>query len=118
MPQQQKVVRMLRLLGERGERDHGRLTTVGELTAREQEVIRALAENLESEGVAERLGINVEEERSSVTSIFGKLGRVPGCRPSPSRRATVSSSSPTYARWSREFSTPVTDVGATRAQLV
>ncbi len=74
MPQQQKVVRMLRLLGERGERDHGRLTTVGELTAREQEVIRALAEGLDSEGVAERLGINVEEERSSVTSIFGKLG--------------------------------------------
>jgi DNA-binding NarL/FixJ family response regulator len=74
MPQQQKVVRVLRLLGERGGRDHETLTTVGELTSREQEVIRALAEGLDSEGVAERLGINVEEERSSVTSTFGKLG--------------------------------------------
>jgi DNA-binding NarL/FixJ family response regulator len=74
MPQQQKVVRVLRLLGERGGRDHETLTTVGELTSREQEVIRALAQGLDSEGVAERLGINVEEERSSVTSTFGKLG--------------------------------------------
>jgi DNA-binding NarL/FixJ family response regulator len=74
MPQQQKVVRVLRRLGERGDRDHETLTAVGELTSREQEVIRALAEGLDSEGVAERLGINVEEERSSVTSTFGKLG--------------------------------------------
>jgi DNA-binding NarL/FixJ family response regulator len=74
MPQQQKVVRVLRLLGERGDRDHETLTTVGELTSRGQEVIRALAEGLDSEGVAERLGINFEEERSSVTSTFGKLG--------------------------------------------
>jgi len=74
MPEQQKVVRVLRLLSKRGDRDRETLTAVGELTSREQGVIRALAEGLDSEGVAEKLGITIEEERSSVTSIFGKLG--------------------------------------------
>ena len=74
MPEQQKVVRVLRLLGKRGDRDRETLTAVGELTSREQGVIRALAEGLDSEGVAEKLGLTIEEERSSVTSIFGKLG--------------------------------------------
>jgi DNA-binding NarL/FixJ family response regulator len=74
IPQQQKVVRVLRLLGERGDREREQLTAVGELTSREREVIQALAEGLDSEGVAEKLGISIDEERSSVTSIFGKLG--------------------------------------------
>src|SRR5215208_123289 len=60
--EQQNVVRVLRLLSKRGDRDRETLTAVGELTSREQGVIRALAEGLDSEGVAEKLGITIEEE--------------------------------------------------------
>jgi DNA-binding NarL/FixJ family response regulator len=37
-------------------------------------VLRALAEGLDSEGIAERLGITVEEERAQVAGVLGKLG--------------------------------------------
>jgi DNA-binding NarL/FixJ family response regulator len=47
---------------------------VGRITPREREVIRALAEGLDSEGIAERLGITVEEERAHVAGVLVKLG--------------------------------------------
>jgi DNA-binding NarL/FixJ family response regulator len=73
MPLQKEVVEMLRTAVLHGGQDHeARLGP--ELTPRETEVLKALVEGLDGEGVAERLGIALEEERNHVGSILEKLG--------------------------------------------
>jgi DNA-binding NarL/FixJ family response regulator len=44
------------------------------LTPREVEVLRALAEGLDSVGIADRLHIALRTERNHMSSILGKLG--------------------------------------------
>jgi len=47
---------------------------VGELTAREIEVLRLLAEGVANKEIAERLGISDHTVKFHISSIFGKLG--------------------------------------------
>jgi DNA-binding NarL/FixJ family response regulator len=74
MPQQEEVVRLLRLFGEQPDPSRGTPTAVESLTPRESEVLQALAEGLDSEGIVKKLGITTEEEQASVSSILDKLG--------------------------------------------
>lgn len=73
MPRQKEVAEVLRTIAWH-DRRHGFSTTDSDLTAREIEVLRALAEGLDGQGVAQKLGITLEDERVLVSSIFDKLG--------------------------------------------
>jgi DNA-binding NarL/FixJ family response regulator len=74
LPSQQEVVDALRSADLQRDPDSDAQLAVGGITPREREVLRALAEGLDSEGIAERLGITVEEERAQVAGVLGKLG--------------------------------------------
>jgi DNA-binding NarL/FixJ family response regulator len=74
LPSQQKVVDALRSADLQRDPDSDAQLAVGRITPREREVLRALAEGLDSEGIAERLGITVEEERTHVAAVLVKLG--------------------------------------------
>jgi DNA-binding NarL/FixJ family response regulator len=69
MPHQPEVVEMLRAASLHG----GQAREAG-LTDREAQVLQALADGLDSKGIAGRLGITVEEERDTVAGILEKLG--------------------------------------------
>lgn len=73
MPRQREVSEVLRTIAWYGKR-HRELHTETDLTAQEIEVLKALAEGLDSEGVAKKLGITVEVERDLVSSFLHKLG--------------------------------------------
>lgn len=73
MPRQGEVAELLRSTVWHSGQDHQVRPGV-RLTPRETEVLRALVEGLDGEGVAERLGITLEEERNHVASILEKLG--------------------------------------------
>src|SRR3712207_6163892 len=73
MPRQKEVVEMLLATDLRRGQDH-ETRLDARLTTRETEVLRALVEGLDSEEVAERLGITLEEERNHVVNILEKLG--------------------------------------------
>jgi DNA-binding NarL/FixJ family response regulator len=60
------------LLGRRRERD-----PLGELTAREREVLELMAEGRSNHAIAEQLVITERAVEKHVTSIFGKLGLTP-----------------------------------------
>ena len=47
---------------------------IARLTAREREVLQALADGLDGREIAKRLGICIPTERNHVPSIFTKLG--------------------------------------------
>lgn len=74
LPSQEEMMEWLRLYGQRSDADRGAEPAVGSLTSREREALRALAEGLDGEGVAERLCITVGEERALVANILAKLG--------------------------------------------
>lgn len=74
LPSQQEVVDALRSADRQRDPDSDARMAVGRITPREREVLRALAEGLDSEGIAERLGIPVEEERAHVAAVLVKLG--------------------------------------------
>jgi two-component system nitrate/nitrite response regulator NarL len=74
LPSQQEVVDALRSADQQRDLHSNAQMPVGRITLREGEVLRALAEGLDSEGIAERLGITVEEERAQVAGVLGKLG--------------------------------------------
>ncbi len=74
LPRQKEIVGMLRLYGQRRGRDRGPQPAMERLTPLESKVLLALARGLDSEEVAERLRISVQEERAHVASIIGKLG--------------------------------------------
>jgi DNA-binding NarL/FixJ family response regulator len=71
---QEEVVELLRAYIELTERDHRAQLAISRLTAREKEVLQALADGLDSEGVARRLHISVETERSHMANVLRKLG--------------------------------------------
>ena len=79
LPPQREVVEMLRLYAQREDEGEDAPTDdapadVAPLTSREREILQALADGLDSEGVTDRLRISSEEERDSVAGILDKLG--------------------------------------------
>jgi len=77
MPRQREVVEIIRTIARHREREGGAgdETTLTEL---EMQVLGALADGLDSEGVARRLGITSGQERDHVKSILEKLGASSG----------------------------------------
>jgi two-component system nitrate/nitrite response regulator NarL len=69
-----EVVELLRYAGSQREEENEARRIVEQLTTRELEVLQALAEGLDSQGVADRLHISVRTERNHVASILTKLG--------------------------------------------
>ena len=69
-----EVVEMLRLVGRERQEEHAARRAVERLTAREKEVLQALAEGLESREIAEKLNVTVETERTHMVNILHKLG--------------------------------------------
>jgi PAS domain S-box-containing protein len=70
----EEVVELLRFAGSRREEEHEAHQTIEKLTPREIEVLEALAEGLDSEGIAEKLNIALRTERNHMASILRKLG--------------------------------------------
>jgi DNA-binding NarL/FixJ family response regulator len=70
----EEVVELLRFAGNRREEEHEAHQTIEKLTPREIEVLEALAEGLDSEGIAEKLNIALRTERNHMASILRKLG--------------------------------------------
>jgi DNA-binding NarL/FixJ family response regulator len=69
-----EVVEMLRLVGRERQEELAARQAVERLTPREKEVLKALAEGLESKEIAERLNVTVETERTHMVNILHKLG--------------------------------------------
>jgi DNA-binding NarL/FixJ family response regulator len=68
-----EVAELLRLAGSRRERDREAQVAIEQLTPREGEVLRLLADGLSDKEIAERLYIGSGTARSHVVSILGKL---------------------------------------------
>lgn len=69
-----EVVELLRLASRQREQDREAQRAIEQLTSRELEVLRLLAEGLSDKAIAERLYVGVGTVRSHVVNIFGKLG--------------------------------------------
>jgi DNA-binding NarL/FixJ family response regulator len=74
LPSQQEVIDALRSADRQRDPDSDSQLAVGRITPREREVLRALAEGLDSEGIAKRLSITLEVERGHVAAVLVKLG--------------------------------------------
>ncbi|MEA2329996.1 MAG: hypothetical protein QOH58_134 [Thermoleophilaceae bacterium] len=70
----EEVVELLRYAGRRREQEQEDRLAIGRLTPRELDVLQALAEGLDSQGVADRLHITLRTQRNHVASILAKLG--------------------------------------------
>lgn len=68
-----EVVEYLRIAGQARERRHREQLAIMRLTAREIEVLEALAEGLNSEEISRRLKMSVETERTHIVNILKKL---------------------------------------------
>jgi PAS domain S-box-containing protein len=68
------VVELLRFAGSEREREYEARQAIENLTSREIEVLQALAEGLDSAGIAERLHISLRTERNHMANILSKLG--------------------------------------------
>jgi DNA-binding NarL/FixJ family response regulator/signal transduction histidine kinase len=69
-----EVVELLRFAGRRREDERDDRQAVDRLTAREHEVLQALADGLDSQAIADRLHITIRTERNHIANILGKLG--------------------------------------------
>jgi len=74
LPSQQQVLEALLSIDQQHDPDSYERTGVERITPREREVLRALAEGLNSEEIAERLSMTAEEEHTHVASVLTKLG--------------------------------------------
>jgi DNA-binding NarL/FixJ family response regulator len=70
----EEVVELLRFAGARKDEEYEAQQAIARLTPREREILQALAEGLDSHGIAERLYISLRTERNHMTSILAKLG--------------------------------------------
>jgi DNA-binding NarL/FixJ family response regulator/signal transduction histidine kinase len=70
----EEVVELLRHAGRHRERDYAARQAIGDLTAREREVLQLLADGLDTEQIARRLFISVRTERNHMAHILAKLG--------------------------------------------
>jgi two-component system, NarL family, nitrate/nitrite response regulator NarL len=68
------VIEMLRLVNRERQEELSVRRAVERLTAREREVLQALAEGLESKEIADKLNVTVETERTHMVNILHKLG--------------------------------------------
>ncbi len=68
-----EIVEMLRLIGRERQEEYEVRQAIEKLTPREREVLRLLAEGLESKEIADRLRITVETERTHMVNILHKL---------------------------------------------
>jgi DNA-binding NarL/FixJ family response regulator len=73
LPPLEEVVGLLRYAGSRREEEYEAQQAIEKLTSREIEVLQALAEGLDSEGIAEKLHIALRTERNHMSSILAKL---------------------------------------------
>ena len=69
-----ELAHLLRLAGRRRELERLDRQAIDRLTAREHEVLQALAQGLNSQAIADRLHITLRTERNHVASILNKLG--------------------------------------------
>jgi DNA-binding NarL/FixJ family response regulator/signal transduction histidine kinase len=69
-----EVVELLRFASRQREREYDDRSAIASLTAREREVLQAIADGLDSQQIAERLHITVRTERNHVANILAKLG--------------------------------------------
>jgi DNA-binding NarL/FixJ family response regulator len=70
----EEVVELLRYAGSHREQEQEARQAIAQLTPREKEVLKALAEGLDGKDIAQRLGISTVTERNHVASILAKLG--------------------------------------------
>jgi DNA-binding NarL/FixJ family response regulator len=54
--------------------DEDEVRAIALLTSREREVLQAMADGLDSQGIADRLCISLRTERNHVANILAKLG--------------------------------------------
>jgi DNA-binding NarL/FixJ family response regulator len=73
-PSQQQVLEAFLSIGQRHDPHSYERTALVSITPREREILRALAEGLNSEEIAERLGMTAEEEHAQVANVITKLG--------------------------------------------
>lgn len=69
-----EIAELLRFLGQRRERDRTAQLALAKLTAREREVLEALARGWSDKEIARRLMVEDETARAHVSSILHKLG--------------------------------------------
>ncbi len=74
LPSQQQVLEAFLSIDHQHDPDAYERTALGSITPREREMLRALAEGLNSVELAERLGMTAEEERAHVANVITKLG--------------------------------------------
>jgi DNA-binding NarL/FixJ family response regulator len=70
----EEVVELLRFAGSQRRAEYEARQAIDRLTAREREVLQALGEGLDSEGIAQKLHISLRTERNHMSSILAKLG--------------------------------------------
>jgi DNA-binding NarL/FixJ family response regulator len=69
-----ELVEMLRLAGQSREEEREARESIEQLTPREMQVLKALAEGLSNKEIAERLHMSVDTERTHMMNILSKLG--------------------------------------------
>jgi PAS domain S-box-containing protein len=70
----EELVALPRVAGNQRRREPGDRQALANLTAREREVLQALANGLDSRQIADRLHISIRTEQNHVASILAKLG--------------------------------------------
>lgn len=70
----EEVIELLRLAGRQKDRDYESRRATENLTPREREVLRALADGLSDKEISQRLHVGIGTVRNHIVSIFGKLG--------------------------------------------
>jgi DNA-binding NarL/FixJ family response regulator len=68
-----EIVDLLRFAGDRRARERDDRQAIERLTARELEVLQALADGLDSQAIADRLHITIRTERNHTANILAKL---------------------------------------------
>ena len=71
---QEELVEMLLIAGQSREEEREARASIEQLTRREMEVLKALAEGLTNKEIAERLHMSVDTERTHMMNILSKLG--------------------------------------------
>lgn len=69
----EEIIDLLRLAAQKREEWHRQRLAFMKLTKRETQVLEALADGLDSEGISRRLGVTVETERTHIVNILNKL---------------------------------------------
>jgi PAS domain S-box-containing protein len=68
-----EVVDLLDFAGRQRERENDERQTLAELTAREREILQALADGLDTQRIADRLQISIHTARNHINNILAKL---------------------------------------------